>query len=126
MFGDDFEEGKWQTATIEELEKTLNHGTTQKANFDEGSSDESSADSEDDPGAHICCLTSEDIRSVVNLPVDHPVRSVVAQASIREFFSSKNHLFAKEIRQIPRFAADHLVAARQVLRGLRYDRSGKF
>ncbi|KAJ5823905.1 hypothetical protein N7447_006245 [Penicillium robsamsonii] len=152
MLGGDFVEGKEQTASIEELddvlsvqsfeiilptcstseaqiaqhlEETLNHGTGQKANFDEGSSDKSSAGSEEDLNAHICCLTSEDIRSVVNLHVDHPVRSVVAQASIRGFFSRRNCLFAEEIRQIPGFAADLLVAIRQVLR-LRQDRSSEF
>lgn len=60
-------------------------------------------------------LTAQHIGSVVALPAKHPVRRMVAAASVR----NEKYKFAKEIQKYPSFAADLLEETRTALKNLR-------
>lgn len=66
-------------------------------------------------------LTSQHIRSAVHLPTGHPVRSVMAGASVMGYIYEKNYKFIKETHEVPSFAADLLVEVRKTFAGVKID-----
>lgn len=61
-------------------------------------------------------ITSQNIVSAASLPVGHPVRNILAMATVEGYFLLDNHKFSKEYREIPGFAADLLAAVRATLK----------
>ncbi|CAG8187983.1 unnamed protein product [Penicillium salamii] len=63
------------------------------------------------------CLTSQHIISATFLPQGHPVRGILAAASVEEYLRSANHKFKKETHEHPTFGADLLQEVRLALNG---------
>ncbi|RAK94916.1 uncharacterized protein BO80DRAFT_450689 [Aspergillus ibericus CBS 121593] len=61
-----------------------------------------------DPNAHTNYLTTEHIVSAATLPLGHPVRIILAQATVEGFLRDEYHKFIKETQEIPGFALDVL------------------
>ena len=68
-------------------------------------------------------LTPDDVRSIVNLPIGHPVRSMVAAASVAVSLSEKMYKFARVTQEVPVFGADLLAEVQATPRGIQCDRS---
>ncbi|KAJ6126275.1 hypothetical protein N7471_010768 [Penicillium samsonianum] len=64
-------------------------------------------------------ITSQHIASAANLPAEHPVRCMLATASVEGFLRNENYKFAEETQNYPTFGADLLREVRVVLRGLK-------
>ncbi|CAG8096020.1 unnamed protein product [Penicillium olsonii] len=60
-------------------------------------------------------LIPEHIASATLLPRGHPVRSVLAAASVEGFLRSKRHKFSEEVHAYPSFGVDLLLETRLVL-----------
>lgn len=104
-----------------QLRKIINQEIAYKGSVDKESEDGSPTDNEDDPDANTHCFTAEDIRSVVNLPMGHRVRSLVAAASVAGFLLKKDYRFAKVAQEVPVFAADLLAQVHATIGGVQYD-----
>ena len=65
------------------------------------------------------CLTSQHISSASFLPPHHPVRRVLAAASVEGYLRDQNHKFAPETLQYPSFGADLLREVSIALDGLK-------
>ena len=63
-------------------------------------------------------IDSKHIASAVQLPQEHPVRKILAAASVRDYFDQDKHKFAKEATEIPGFAVDLLEAVKDALKNL--------
>jgi hypothetical protein len=63
-------------------------------------------------------LTSRHIASAASLPAKHPVRGMIARASVEGLLSSENHQFAEKTQKHPKFGADLLLEVRVVLKRL--------
>lgn len=63
-------------------------------------------------------LTSDHIFSAVVLPQEHPVRRIIAAASVSGYLQSGEHKFAEVAQNCPSFGADLLREARLALNGL--------
>lgn len=65
-------------------------------------------------------ITEEHIDSATFLPQGHPMRCILAAASVEGFFKSKKYKPAEQARKQPTFGADLLEAARGTLCTLTY------
>lgn len=54
------------------------------------------------------CLTPEHIAAASRLPQKHPVRRILAAASVEGYLRDQNHKFAEETQEYPSFGADLL------------------
>ena len=70
------------------------------------------------PDTNTHRLTSKHIISAASLPEEHPVRSMLAAAAVREYFRDDNHMFLKETQEVPNFSADLLKAVKATLKRL--------
>jgi hypothetical protein len=59
------------------------------------------------------------IISAVQLPGGHPVRQILAAASVRGYFRDDEHKFVKETQETPGFASDLLQAVKGALNTLK-------
>ena len=64
------------------------------------------------------CLTSQHIVSALSLPSEHPVRRLLAAASVEGYLRDQNHKFATETLRYPAFGADLLREVRVALHEL--------
>ncbi|KAJ5192612.1 hypothetical protein N7449_008754 [Penicillium cf. viridicatum] len=71
-------------------------------------------------------LTDDHIASATLLPREHPVRSVLAAASVEGFLRSKQHKFSEEVHAYPSFGVDLLLETRRVLYKVGSDRGTTF
>lgn len=71
-------------------------------------------------------LTSDHIISAVVLHREHPVRRLLAAASVEGFLRSKHHKFADLAQDCPSFATDLLREVRLALDELNYARNCEF
>ncbi|KAJ5927147.1 hypothetical protein N7516_008920 [Penicillium verrucosum] len=71
-------------------------------------------------------LTHNHIASAILLPREHPVRSVVAAASVEGFLRSANPKFSEEIHAYPSFGADLLQETRLILHRVKPLRAATF
>ena len=69
-------------------------------------------------------LTTQHSCSVATLPTKHPVRRMVAAASVEGYLRNEKYKFADEIQKYPTFAADLLEITRMVLKKLRTEQNG--
>ena len=67
------------------------------------------------PDIHTHCLTSKHITSAVALPEGHPVRMILAAATVEGFLRGHNYKFEKEASSVPNFSTDLLKAVRATL-----------
>jgi hypothetical protein len=65
------------------------------------------------------CLTSQHIASASFLPQQHPVRRVMAAASVEGYLRDQSHKFAPETQRYPSFGADLLREVSVALNGLK-------
>jgi hypothetical protein len=56
------------------------------------------------------------IVSAAQLPDGHPVRRILATATVRGYFREDKHKFFKEAKEIPNFASDLLEAVKETLK----------
>lgn len=68
------------------------------------------------------CLTSQHIISATLLPQGHPVRRVLAAASVEGYLRTGNYKFRKETHEHPAFGADLLHEVRLALNGSRQEK----
>jgi len=73
---------------------------------------------EGDRGAHTYCLTSQNIISAAFLPKGHPVRSILAMASVDGYLRHDNHKFLRESQEVQSFSADLLESVKATLKTL--------
>lgn len=71
-------------------------------------------------------LTHNHIASAILLPREHPVRSVMAAASVEGFLRSANPKFSEEIHAYPSFGADLLQETRLILHRVKPLRAATF
>lgn len=71
-----------------------------------------------DPDAHTYCLTSQNIISAAFLPKGHPVRAMLAMASVEGYLRHDNHKFLRESQEVPSFSADLLNSVKATLKTL--------
>jgi hypothetical protein len=71
-------------------------------------------------------LSRDHIVSATFLPRGHPVRQVLAAASVRGYLQNENYKFARETQDYPSFGADLLLEVRLTLNRVKYARSGTF
>ena len=69
-------------------------------------------------------IDSKHVASAVHLPQGHPVREILAAASVKGYFKKGKDKFAKEAREIPGFSSDLLEAVKGALKGMKSDRHG--
>ncbi|KAF3391598.1 hypothetical protein F1880_007641 [Penicillium rolfsii] len=72
------------------------------------------------------CVTSHHIFSAARLPRGHPVRHILAAASVEGYLRSETHKFAEETQQNPIFGADVLQQVRLALNGIKSVRGATF
>ncbi|PKY07188.1 hypothetical protein P168DRAFT_90037 [Aspergillus campestris IBT 28561] len=72
------------------------------------------------------CLTQDHIASATLLPRGHPVRSVLAAASVEGFLRHADYKFCEEAQAYPSFGADLLQEIRLVLHKLEPRAAAKF
>ncbi|CAG8111081.1 unnamed protein product [Penicillium nalgiovense] len=65
------------------------------------------------------CLTGQNIISATSLPQGHPVRGILAAASVEGYLRDGNYKFVKETHEHPTFGADLLQEVRSTLNGLK-------
>lgn len=70
---------------------------------------------------HIYMVSSKHLLSLEHLPKRHPVRRMIAQASVDSFLRSTNYKFANGVHDCPKFATDLLVEVGEALNNLKYD-----
>jgi hypothetical protein len=70
---------------------------------------------------HIYMVSSKHLLSPEHLPKRHPVRRMIAQASVDSFLRSTNYKFANGEHDCPKFATDLLVEVGEALNNLKYD-----
>lgn len=97
-----------ETPMAEQIEKTLLANPASKVDW------EPTADS------NTHCVLAEHISSAEYLSMGHPVRRVLAKATIDGFLRSRKHKFAPETRSCPKFASDLLHEVEKVLETLQY------
>ncbi|CAG7972785.1 unnamed protein product [Penicillium salamii] len=68
------------------------------------------------------CLTSQHIISATFLPQGHPVRRILAAASVEGYLRTGNYKFRKETHEHPAFGADLLHEVRLALNGSRQEK----
>jgi len=73
------------------------------------------------PDTNTYCLTSEHITSAAHLPEWHPVRGVLASASVEGYLRQDSYKFGKELSKVPGFSVDLLKAVRDTLKSLCYE-----
>jgi hypothetical protein len=71
-------------------------------------------------------LTSQHIESAALLPGGHPVRSVLASASVEGYLLNDNHKFWREARENPEFALDLLGEVKVTLNSLQVYKGAAF
>ncbi|TVY26289.1 hypothetical protein LHYA1_G005796 [Lachnellula hyalina] len=71
------------------------------------------------PDTHAHCLTSEHIISAVALPEGHPVRAILAAATVEGYLGQRMYKFEKEASSVPEFAFDLLKALRTTTETIR-------
>lgn len=67
------------------------------------------------------CLTNQHLHSATYLPAGHPVRRILAAASVEGFLRDGNHKFAEETQEYPTFGADLLQEIRVTLNGIKFE-----
>ncbi|KAJ5472161.1 hypothetical protein N7539_008730 [Penicillium diatomitis] len=72
------------------------------------------------------CITRDHIFSATRLPRDHPVRCILAAASVEGYLRSDTHKFAEETQHHPIFSADLLREVRLALNGIKPVRGATF
>lgn len=68
------------------------------------------------PDANTRCLTSQHIKSAVNLPEGHPVRAMIAAAVVRGCLTQEKYKFEEEVASVHGFAVDVLNGIRATLK----------
>ncbi|KAL5344258.1 hypothetical protein ACLOAV_010762 [Pseudogymnoascus australis] len=69
--------------------------------------------------SHTHFITLENIISAAFLPDGHPVRNVLALATVEGYLNCENHKFSKESSKVPSFSADLLAAVKTTLKTMR-------
>ena len=70
------------------------------------------------PDTNTHCLTSQHITSAVNLPEGHPVRAILAAATVEGCLRQHNYKFEREASEILEFSVDLLKAVRTTIEGI--------
>jgi hypothetical protein len=70
------------------------------------------------PDTNTHCLTSQHITSAVALPKGHPVRTILAAATVEGCLRRHNYKFEKEASSVPEFSADLLKAVRATIENI--------
>ncbi|KAI9764095.1 MAG: hypothetical protein M1840_008900 [Geoglossum simile] len=68
------------------------------------------------PDSNTYSLAPQHITSAALLPNGHPVRRVLATASVEGYIRRNKHKFLKEILEAPNFAADLLLEVKETLK----------
>ena len=74
---------------------------------------------DDKPDSNVYLIESKHIASAVHLPQRHPVREILAAASVKGFFVQDEHKFSNEAKEVPGFSSDLLMAVKSALKTLR-------
>ena len=69
-----------------------------------------------DPDTNTYSLAPQHITSAALLPSGHPVRKVLATATVEGYVRRNRHKFLKEIREAPDFAVDLLMELKETLK----------
>jgi hypothetical protein len=69
-----------------------------------------------DPNTNTHSLSSQHIASAAYLPDGHPVRRMLATASVEGYLRHDNHKFLKESQEVPSFSVDLLTAVKATLK----------
>jgi hypothetical protein len=67
------------------------------------------------PDTNTFYLTSQHITSVVTLPEGHPVRAILATATVEGCLRKNNYIFEREPSSVPEFSVDLLKAMRATI-----------
>jgi hypothetical protein len=67
------------------------------------------------PDTNTYCLTSQHITSAVALPKGHPVRAILAAATVEGYLREHNYKFEREASTVPEFCVDLLKAVRATI-----------
>ncbi|KAL5313338.1 hypothetical protein ACEPPN_019071 [Leptodophora sp. 'Broadleaf-Isolate-01'] len=70
------------------------------------------------PDTNARCLTSQHITSAVALPEGHPVRAILAAATVEGCLRLHNYKFEREASSVPEFSVDLLKAVRATLESI--------
>ena len=70
------------------------------------------------PDTNTHCLTSQHITSAVALPEEHPVRAILAAATVEGCLRQHNYKFEREASRIPEFSVDLLKAVRATIESI--------
>jgi hypothetical protein len=70
------------------------------------------------PDTNTHCLTSQHITSAVNLPKGHPVRAILAAATVEGCLRQHNYKFEREASRVPEFTIDFLKAVRATIESI--------
>jgi hypothetical protein len=70
------------------------------------------------PDTNTDCLTSQHIISAVALPEGHPVRAILAAATVEGFLRQHNYKFQREASSVPEFSVDLLKAVRATIESI--------
>jgi hypothetical protein len=76
------------------------------------------------PDTNTYCLTSEHITSAARLPERHPVRGVLATASVEGYLRQDSCKFLREISEVPGFSVDLLRAVKATLESIYHGSGG--
>jgi hypothetical protein len=70
------------------------------------------------PDTNTHCLTSQHIISGVDLPEGHPVRAILAAATVEGCLRQHNYKFEREASKVPGFSIDLLKAVRATIESI--------
>jgi hypothetical protein len=70
------------------------------------------------PDTNTHCLTSQHITSAVALPEGHPVRAILAAATVEGRLRRHNYKFEREASRVPEFSVDLLKAVRATIESI--------
>lgn len=70
------------------------------------------------PDTNTHCLTSQHITSAVALPEGHPVRAILAAATVEGCLRQHNYKFEREASRVPEFSVDLLKAVRATIESI--------
>jgi len=70
------------------------------------------------PDTNTHCLTSQHIISAVALPEGHPVRAILAAATVEGYLRQHHYKFEREASRVPEFSVDLLEAVRVTIESI--------